>query len=132
MRNIDKIIIHCADTPKGVYFDVDDIRHWHVDERGWSDVGYHFVILLDGTIQFGRPLHKIGAHTLGQNLSSIGICYIGGKGSDTRTKQQKESLIILIKTLKRIFDKPKVYGHRDFANKLCPSFDAITEYKDTF
>ena len=131
MRNINKIIIHCADTPAGRYFDVDDIRRWHI-HRGFSDIGYHFVILLDGTIQLGRPLHKVGAHTRGHNLDSIGICYIGGKNFDTRTHEQKESLILLIKTVKRMFNNPKVHGHRDFANKLCPSFDAKEEYKDTF
>jgi N-acetylmuramoyl-L-alanine amidase len=128
MRKIDKIIIHCADTPEGKYFDIEDIRDWHL-QNGWSDVGYHFVILLDGTIQIGRTLDKIGAHTKGYNSNSIGVCYIGGaKGVDTRTNEQKTSLIYLIGALKRMF-KADVYGHRDFSNKECPSFDAKTEYE---
>ena len=132
MRKINQIVIHCADTPEGVYFDIKDIRKWHVQERGWSDVGYHYIILLDGTIQLGRDIKTVGAHVGGHNKSSIGICYIGGKhGLDTRSTQQKASLVYLVATLKRIF-KCEVLGHRDFSGvrKYCPSFDAITEYKN--
>ena len=132
MRAIKQLVIHCADTPKGQYFDVDDIRRWHVNERGWSDVGYHFVILLDGTIQLGRPIAKIGAHVRGHNLESIGICYIGGaNGEDTRTPLQRRSIILLLKTLLLVFPEVEILGHRDFkgVSKLCPSFDAKTEYK---
>ncbi len=133
MRKITDIVIHCADTPKNKYFDINDIRKWHVEERGWSDVGYHYVILLDGTIQLGRDIKTIGAHVKGFNSKSIGICYIGGKDNvDTRTTQQKVSLVYLVGSLKRMFKKAKVSGHRDFPNvtKYCPSFDAKHEYKN--
>jgi len=133
MRSIKYIAIHCADTPKGKYFDVNDIRRWHVKERGFTDVGYHYVILLDGTIQTGRPIERVGAHVKNHNKNSIGICYIGGKnGVDTRTIPQKISLIYLIGTLKRQFKNAVVQGHRDFANvqKACPCFNAISEYKN--
>jgi len=126
-------VIHCADTPEGVYFDIKDIRKWHVQERGWSDVGYHYIILLDGTIQLGRDLKTTGAHVSGYNSNSIGVCYIGGKhGVDTRTTQQKVALVYLVGSLKRIFKSAEVWGHKDFpgVRKYCPSFDAITEYKN--
>ena len=55
MRKIDKIIIHCSATPGLKNFDVKDIRDWHVNGNGWSDVGYHYVIKLDGEVQLGRP-----------------------------------------------------------------------------
>ncbi len=132
MRRINHIVVHCADTPRGKYFDIKDIRQWHL-ARGFNDVGYHFVILLNGTIQPGRELKTIGAHVKGFNSKSIGICYIGGKdGLDTRTTQQKASLVYLIATMKRIFKKAKVSGHRDFPNvtKYCPSFEAKHEYKN--
>ncbi len=132
MRKITDIVIHCADTTKGVYFDIKDIRKWHL-ARKFNDVGYHYVILLDGTIQLGRDIKTVGAHVKGFNSKSIGICYIGGKdGLDTRTTQQKASLVYLVATLKRIFRKAKVSGHRDFPNvtKKCPSFDAKHEYKN--
>ena len=136
MRKIDKIIVHCSGTPELTDFDVKDIRDWHVNGNSWSDVGYHFIIKLDGTIQDGRPIKKIGAHVKGKNRSSIGICYIGGMNrdmtnwEDTRTKKQKESLLLLINDLKKRFPNTIVYGHKDFTNKkLCPSFDAKNEYK---
>tara|TARA_R110000737_G_C14558077_1_gene481781 strand:+ start:697 stop:1107 length:411 start_codon:yes stop_codon:yes gene_type:complete len=136
MRKIDKIIVHCSGTPELKDFDVEDIRDWHVNGNNWSDVGYHFIIKLDGTIQDGRPIKKIGAHVKGKNRSSIGICYIGGMNrdmtnwQDTRTKKQKESLLLLINDLKKRFPNTIVYGHKDFTNKkLCPSFNAKQEYK---
>jgi N-acetylmuramoyl-L-alanine amidase len=136
MRKIDKIIVHCSGTSEFQDFDITDIKDWHVNGNGWSDVGYHFIIKLDGTIQDGRPIKKIGAHVKGKNRSSIGICYIGGMNrdmtdwEDTRTKKQKESLLKLINDLKERFPNTIVYGHKDFTNKkLCPSFDAKNEYK---
>ncbi len=133
MRKISHIVIHCADTPEGVYFDIKDIRKWHVQERGWRDVGYHYIVLLDGTIQLGRDLKTIGAGVSGYNKNTIHICYIGGKhGRDTRTIQQKATLVYLVATLKRTFRKSEAWGHRDFpgVRKFCPSFDAIIEYKN--
>ena len=62
MRHIDEIILHCSATPEGRDVSLDDIRRWHVDERGWSDVGYHFVITLDGVVHAGRPMDIAGAH----------------------------------------------------------------------
>jgi N-acetylmuramoyl-L-alanine amidase len=137
MRHINKFIIHCADTPEGKYFDADNIREWH-KERGFNDIGYHYVILLDGTIQLGRDIKTIGAHARGVNKSSIGICYIGGKNSafkdskDTRTHKQKESLEVLLKTLIRMFPNSEILGHYQAVKttKKCPSFDAKKEYKD--
>ena len=104
MRRINKIIIHCAATVEGADFDWTDIDKWH-KKRGWSGIGYHYVITLDGKIQSGRPLKKIGAHAKGFNRNSIGVCYIGGldgerKPKDTRTDAQKKALIDLLSWLK--------------------------------
>lgn len=132
MRKIDTIVIHCSDTPDGAYFDVDDIREWHTSPpRNWSDVGYHYIVLLDGTIQKGREDAVIGAHVKGFNSTSIGVCYIGGgDGEDTRTPKQKDTFIYLIGMLRRLYPYSKVLGHRDFkeVTKDCPCFDAISEY----
>lgn len=134
MREIEKLIVHCADTPGGIHFDVEDIRRWHTLPKpkgnGWNDVGYHYIILLDGTIQKGREDSVIGSHCKGDNSHSIGICYIGGKGGDTRTPEQKTSLVYLIGYLKNIYRTAEVFGHRDFSTKPCPQFDAKTEYKN--
>ena len=126
MRTIDKIILHCSATREGQDFSVKDIDAWH-KQRGWRSVGYHYVIKLDGTIQQGRPVEEIGAHVTGQNAHSIGICYIGGldkngNPKDTRTPQQKESLLKLLKMLHKRFPKATIHGHREFAAKDCPCF----------
>ena len=102
MRNIDKIIIHCSATKEGVAVSTATIRNWHIKGRGWSDIGYHYVIQLDGTIDYGRPINRIGAHTKGENENSIGICYIGGlsdkkRAKDTRTDAQKRALLKILK-----------------------------------
>ena len=132
MRKITEIIIHCAATKDGAKFTAEDIDRWH-KQRGFDRIGYHYVIDLDGTIEPGRDLDCIGAHCKGHNVNSIGICYIGGvdanlKPKDTRTPEQKSSLLLLLKFLRAKFPDAKIYGHRDFSDKACPSFDAKTEY----
>lgn len=135
MRRIDKIIVHCSATPEGKEYHASDIDRWH-RARGWKCIGYHYVIDLDGKIEKGRPDSQVGAHCAGLNSYSIGVCYIGGlsvngkTALDTRTKAQKESLLKLLKDLKAKYPKARIYGHRDFAAKACPSFDATTEYKN--
>lgn len=136
MRKIDKIIVHCSATPEGKAFTVQQIRQWHVKGNGWRDIGYHFVIYLDGSIHRGRPEYQVGAHCKGYNENSIGVCYVGGCASDgkapkdTRTDAQKAALIELLRKLKAKYPVAAIHGHRDFANKACPSFDATTEYAD--
>ena len=132
MRKIDEIIVHCTATKAGQRFTVRDVRKWHL-ERGFNDIGYHFLILLDGMIQEGRPIEKTGAHCKGHNQNSIGVCYVGGldkdgNPADTRTDEQKEALLWLLKDLKRQYPNATIHSHRDFAKKACPSFDATKEY----
>lgn len=132
MRTINEIIVHCTATRAGQRFTVNDVRRWHL-ESGFNDIGYHFLVLLDGTIQSGRPLEKAGAHCVGHNKNSIGVCYVGGldsegKPCDTRTTEQKASLLWLLKDLKKQFPHAVIHSHRDFANKACPCFDATKEY----
>lgn len=133
MRQISEIIIHCSATRPGQKVDAATIRRWHVDGRGFADIGYHFVIGTDGTVEPGRPVKRIGAHCLGHNAGSIGVCYIGGldsegKPADTRTPAQKASLAALLTELKRRFPAATIHGHREFAPKACPCFDARAEY----
>ena len=134
MRSIDKIIVHCSATREGQHVTVQQIRQWHL-QRNFADIGYHYVIYLDGTVHKGRPLEKAGAHCKGYNAHSIGICYVGGldrqgKPKDTRTAAQKAALLSLIRELRQRFPRATVHGHREFANKACPCFDAKKEYKD--
>ena len=135
MRKINKIIVHCSATREGENYTVDTIRSWHVDGRGWSDIGYHFFIDLYGDIYKGRDIAKIGAHTKGQNRNSIGICYCGGvevdgkTPKDTRLDCQKEALNAVLRTLKAMYPEAIIHSHNDFARKACPSFNATEEYK---
>lgn len=135
MRNINEIVVHCAATPEGKHFDVKDIDAWH-KKRGWSGIGYHYVILLDGTVEKGRPVERQGAHVRGRNKNTIGICYIGGvakdgkTAKDTRTPAQKVAMKALLEELLEEHPKvSKISGHNQYAAKACPSFNAKDEYK---
>tara|TARA_R110000744_G_scaffold203446_3_gene322337 strand:+ start:41607 stop:42032 length:426 start_codon:yes stop_codon:yes gene_type:complete len=140
MRKINKLIVHCSATREGQEISAATINKWH-KKRGWAGIGYHYVIGLNGLIEYGRPVEKQGAHVKGFNKSSIGICYIGGveaqrdsKGKwpakDTRTEAQKCSLEELLIVLKKLHPEAVIHGHRDFSAKACPSFDATEEYKN--
>ena len=136
MRAIHKIIIHCTATREGDYISVDTIRRWHL-ARGWSDIGYHYVIDLKGNINAGRPIELMGSHTRGENKYSIGIAYVGGVEADgktpkdTRTKAQKDAIIRLVKKLKGCYPDVTIHGHNDFSKKACPSYNVQNE-KDLF
>ena len=132
MRRIDEIIIHCTATIEGKNFKAKDIDKWH-KQRGWKGIGYHYVIDLDGTIEKGRPESEIGAHTVGHNRYSIGVVYVGGldkngKPKDTRTEEQKEALLEILRQLLSKYPKATIHGHNEFAKKACPCFDVQKEY----
>ena len=132
MREINKIIIHCSATKEGWHFKAKDIDAWH-RERGFTGIGYHFVIDINGKVEIGRPVEQAGAHASGHNAQSIGICYIGGldangKAKDTRTNEQKEALRTLVRKLKRKYPKAEVIGHNQVARKDCPCFNVKEEY----
>lgn len=134
MRKIDEIIIHCSATAEGKDFNASDIDRWH-KQRGFKCIGYHYVIKLDGTVEKGRGVEEIGAHCLNHNKNSIGICYVGGLAKDgktpkdTRTEAQKKALWKLIVDLMIKYPDATIHGHREFANKACPCFDAKKEYQ---
>lgn len=133
-RHINRIIVHCSATVEGKDYTIKDITQWH-KQRGYTTIGYHYVIYRDGTIHEGRDINQIGAHTENYNTGSIGICYIGGLDKDgktpkdTRTNEQKTSLRALLAQLRVMYHNPKIYGHNNFAKKACPSFDATKEYE---
>lgn len=132
MRRITEIIIHCSATPEGKDFTVDDIRRWHL-ARKFADIGYHYVIYRDGSVHKGRAENIAGAHCLGHNAHSIGICYIGGVAKDgktpkdTRTPQQTQALRQLVQQLQFVYPHATVHGHNEYSNKACPSFNVQTE-----
>jgi len=147
MKTIDSIIIHCSATRAGMDVRASDIRKWHL-ERGFADIGYNYVIDLDGTVEVGRPLSMNGAHCLGYNDHSIGICYVGGLDAhgnpqDTRTYAQKKAMHTLVENLMDAYPTiVKILGHRDTSPdlngdgkisqnewiKACPCFDVAAEF----
>ena len=133
MREIDKIIIHCSATIEGQEISAATIDEWH-KARGWRGIGYHYVVGLDGMIEYGRPITETGAHVKNYNKGSIGICYIGGLDSvsktakDTRTPEQIATLLELLRVLKKLHPNATIHGHNEFSAKACPCFDAHNEY----
>jgi len=123
MRKIEKVIIHCSDTPESMDVGADIIDRWHRD-RGWDEIGYHFVIKRDGTVEPGRSFMKAGAHTKGENENSLGVCLIGGRGGRfDYTVQQFESLKLLTNSIKTIFGPVEIAGHNEYSEKTCPNFN---------
>lgn len=135
MRTITHIVVHCTATPEGRAHTAEEIRRWH-RQRGWKDIGYHYVVRLDGTVEPGRPEAEPGAHVANRNSTTLGVVYVGGvdrhslRPKDTRTQAQKAALLRLLRQLKAKYPQAQILGHRDFPGvaKACPSFDAKTEY----
>lgn len=128
-RPIGEIIVHCTATPEGRDVSVETIRGWH-KAQGWSDIGYHYVVHLDGSVDAGRPEARIGAHVMGHNSGTLGVVYVGGVAADwttakdTRTPAQTSALMALCRALTVKYPKiAKISGHNEYAAKACPSFD---------
>lgn len=146
-RRIDEIIVHCTATREGQTMTVEQIRAEH-KRRGWNDIGYHYVVTLDGVIHAGRNVNLVGAHVAGHNAHSIGVVYVGGldkygRAKDTRTDEQRAALLSLLLDLRRLYPTARIRGHRDCSPDLngdgqvepsewvkqCPCFDAVKEYR---
>lgn len=146
MRDIDLFVVHCSATKPSQDIGVDWIRRIHVRDNRWSDVGYHYVIKRDGTIQQGRPVERPGAHTKGHNMHTIGICLAGGLGDDGSivegydhafTRDQECAMRRLLRYLWAQYPDAGITGHRDLSPdknhdgvitkdewlKNCPCFD---------
>lgn len=128
MRPITEIIIHCSATKPDQDIGVKEIRHWHTGERHWPDIGYHYVIRRDGTVEPGRPLDKPGFHCRGHNALSIGVCLAGGlddsgTAANNFTEPQWRVLERTVAELLHLFPAATVHGHNEFANKACPCFN---------
>lgn len=127
MRTINETIVHCTATPEGRPHTVKDIDAWH-RARGWSGVGYHRVVGLDGERWQGRADAAIGAHVEGRNTGTLGLVYVGGvakdgkTAKDTRTAAQKIALEEELHDHIQRFRISKISGHNEYAARACPSF----------
>ena len=133
MRTIHLIVVHCSATRCDRPFPVTALIRCHADRFGFT--GYHYYITRDGTTYQTRHEQLIGAHAKGYNSHSLGVCYEGGldehgKPADTRTQAQKQSLLKLLKRLRKEHPGAQILGHRDLPDvkKACPCFDARSEY----
>ena len=145
MREINLIVVHCSATRADRDFTENDLEVCH-RHRGFNVAGYHFYLRKNGDIKYTLPLEKPGAHALGYNAHSIGICYEGGldvryRPADTRTEWQKHSLRVLIRTLLMDYPGCRVCGHRDLSPdrngdgrispeewvKECPCFEVTSK-----
>ena len=135
MRKITMIVLHCSSIKPNVHQDIKDVDAYH-KSKGWKGVGYHFYVRRDGTVETGRRLEEVGAHCVGHNSHSIGICYEGGLNSkgvaeDTRTPQQVRALREIVEQMHAYFPNAVIVGHHDLNPiKDCPCFDAVREYRD--
>jgi N-acetyl-anhydromuramyl-L-alanine amidase AmpD len=112
-----------------------EIRRWHKN-KGWSDIGYHYVIRLDGTREQGRSIDIQGAHAYGFNKKSIGICIVGGvdenmKPLKTINIAQEEELALLITEIDWSYPNIDIKGHNELSTKACPSFDVQDWLKES-
>ena len=130
-KKTDSIIIHCAATKKSMDIGYKEIREWHVDQNGWDDVGYHYIIRRNGKLEKARPEGYSGAHAPSHNSRSIGICLVGGMADDggpenNFTLEQFLTLKDLVNmVMNKYSDITEVLGHCDVQDNKpnCPGFD---------
>jgi len=120
-RNIERIIIHYSASDRPEHDDISVIREWHLS-RGWRDVGYHYFIKKDGTLQNGRPEYMIGAHCKSYNRASIGICL---SGKDDLQDAQFKTVAKLIDKLKNKYNLKDhdLFLHKQLGNTECPGMN---------
>ena len=127
-KSTDYIVIHCAATKASMDIGLTEIRKWHVQDNGWRDVGYHYIIRRNGEVELGRSIRDTGAHAAGYNHKSVSVCMVGGMAEDNSsennfTAQQWTALLDLVKQLKSNYPDADVIGHNEISEKECPSFD---------
>lgn len=148
-QRTDLIVIHCSATKPSQHIGRAQIEEWHL-AKGWSGIGYHFVITRAGDLETGRPLEEVGAHVQGYNAHSVGVCMVGGLDDLGRaiqnapaqfTTAQWDTARVLVAFLRKLYPAAKVVGHRDLSPdknqdgkiqpaewlKTCPGFDAARE-----
>ena len=127
-KSTDYIVIHCSATKPRMDIGLTEIRKWHVQDNGWRDVGYHYIIRRNGEVELGRSIRDTGAHAAGYNHKSVSVCMVGGMAEDNSaennfTAQQWTALLDLVKQIKVDYPEANVIGHNEISEKECPSFD---------
>lgn len=133
-RTTDTIYLHCTDTPPAMDVDIATVRRWHTDAppkgNGWKEVGYHYLIKRDGTLEKGRDTALLGAGVAGHNATSVHVALVGGRSARGRraennfTDAQWRTLKMTLDSLRRRYAKSIIKGHNeDDSGKYCPSFN---------
>ena len=133
-KSTDYIVIPCAATKASMDIGLTEIRKWHVQDNGWPDVGYHYIIRRNGEVELGRSNRDTGAHAAGYNHKSVSLCMVGGMAEDNSaennfTAQQWTALLDLVKQLKTNYPDAEIIGHNEISEKECPSFD-VQKWKE--
>ena len=121
-RHVDRVFLHCSASDNPDHDDIATIRSWHVDERGWSDVGYHYFIGSDGALQEGRPLERTPAAQAGHNAGTIAVC-LHGLAAENFTDDQFRTLTALAREIDEAYaGRVTFHGHCEVSSKSCPVF----------
>lgn len=143
MRVVDLIVVHCTGAPQSQ--SVESIKSFWKNVLGWKSVGYHKIIMPDGTVVELATPDKITNGVKGFNSKAYHISYIGGQGGiDNRTIEQRCALEHEVREAKKMFPNARIVGHRDLSPDLnadgiispnewtryCPSFDVATWLKE--
>jgi N-acetylmuramoyl-L-alanine amidase len=126
---ITHIVVHYTWTRLTDTWDMRRVAKLHTNSNGWNGPGYHYLIRIDGSFEFGRPEWAQGAHVRNANNGKIGVAFEGGRlndnnGHNTMTAAQRKTMHWLISHLKKKYPNAKVNGHRDHVATQCPGFDA--------
>ena len=118
------VVIHHTGDPEDDDLSAAEIHRSHINNNGWSGIGYHYVIRKSGAIELGRPRWATGAHALSVNWKSVGIHVCGNFEQAEPTKYQIESLAYLVGWICEKYDisinDDHVIGHRDVDATVCP------------
>jgi N-acetylmuramoyl-L-alanine amidase len=125
LRTVNTIVVHHAASPRN--WGVEDLRKFHVESRGWVDVGYHYVISADGTMRIGRPVWDVGAHAVGHNTNTVAIVLIGDLSKTPPPQEQLGGLVTLLCDLALMFGvkRGSILGHNELSgtSTLCPGIE---------
>jgi N-acetylmuramoyl-L-alanine amidase len=134
MAKFTHLMAHCFDTPRGKWYDRQDLEKWHLKERGWSRVGYSAIFLLDGTTDIIIPFDnddqieswEISNGARGWNGCTRHFAYVGGANNqDTRTAEQRAAMEAYVKLHVMLFPSIKLIGHNQVSTKTCPSYSVV-------
>lgn len=129
-KRTDYIVLHHAEASSCSVMDIDK---WH-KSNGWTGIGYHFFVRKNGEIYRGRPIDKEGAHVLGKNSVSLGICAEGSFLRERMNEVQKKSICELLVYLKdKFYPNAQIVGHGEVGDSNCPGINfPLKEIKDSY